>query len=56
LQTKFDLTLLTGMITIGLHLMIALIVLFVMWPSKYVIILVASAVILLISVFIIYDT
>lgn len=55
-QTKYELNLLTGLLTIVFHLLILLIPLLIVFNSNWIFIIVCLAIILLISIFLIYDT
>lgn len=54
--TKIELNLLSGLMTILLHLMILIIPLLIVFNEKWLFIILCLAVILLISIFLIYDT
>lgn len=56
IQTRFELTILSGITTILCHVMIVLVPLFIVFRERWIYILVCIAVILIISIFIIYDT
>jgi hypothetical protein len=56
LQTRYELNLLSGLLTILFHLLILLIPLLIVFNSRWIFIIVCLAVLLLISIFLIYDT
>jgi hypothetical protein len=56
LQTRYELNLLSGLLTILLHLLVLLIPLLIVFNSRWIFIIVCLAVLLLISIFLIYDT
>ncbi len=56
LQTKFELTVLSGLMSIMCHVLIVTIPMFIVFREKWIYILVCCLVIILISIFLIYDT
>ena len=56
LQTRYELNILSGLLTILFHLLVLLIPLLIVFNSKWIFIIVCLAIILLISIFLIYDT
>ena len=56
MQTNFELTVLSGLLSILCHVLIVLIPMFIVFRGKWIFILVCCVVIILISIFLIYDT
>lgn len=47
---------LTGFVTVLVHMVAVMIVFFIIFPKKYIVVLVAGVIIVLVSLFIVYDT
>jgi len=54
--THFELTVLSGLLSILCHVLIVLVPMFIVFRGKWIFILVCCVVIILISIFLIYDT